>query len=563
MGGGRNCTLIRVAREPISKWTCKCGRGYWDSGKQKEVLGGPIGRGEAATRAEYEAHKRGCVTCRDQAEEDDWNSLRRGQQRPLEPVCTVERRHTDRQARRERWEASLESQDYGEVVAEQPAQVETRRHVSPDGISPFTHSQRGYSDSGLTGTDFSRHGEAPFFTLFPQEDTVQRTITTPYQPSAERPQDVRFPPRHTDTFRRDSKDDQRRGSFAGGRRDSNVDSRDRTIIREISRHREPSIKPQMLPAHSSRLSTLARRFVELGLGHYSEYTRFISDNPKILAQSEIEALVAEALIAEKAGQSTMAQTCIHQALLLRECKNLGLREAVDFIRKLEASDGKANDTFFRDVKKVYISIQEQARKSLLQDQTVAPEPYSRKMPIISQATDNTNPQDPSAYSQSPPGNTQAQTQVTRNRDGQLVYTDDQGRILRPATSRHDPDLRRSIVNPAQTTMQHYRGAPSESYGRNQPTISQTAERTAYMSSTTSREVPDFQWESRYPGEDISGGMVGLQINTDARSDDQFTRAEVEKEVIDRLRRSGRPTISKQELERLIDEQIKWHVRQKR
>src|SRR2546421_7712864 len=132
MGGGRNCTLVPVVGEPISKWTCKCGRGYWDSGKQQEVLGGPIGRGEAATRAEYEVHKKGCATCRKQAELDDWNSLHGVQRQPLEPVCTVERRSTARYVRREGWEASTESQKYGDLGAEQPAKVDTRRHVPRD-----------------------------------------------------------------------------------------------------------------------------------------------------------------------------------------------------------------------------------------------------------------------------------------------------------------------------------------------------------------------------------------------------------------------------------------------
>jgi hypothetical protein len=558
MGGGRNCTLVPVDGEPISKWTCKCRRGYWDSGKQQEVLGGPIGRGEAATRTEYEAHKSGCATCRDQAKRDDWNSLRGGEQRPVEPVCTVDRRYTGRHARREGWEASLESQHYGDLSAEQPA----RRHVSRDRMSSPTHSQWSYSDSGSRGTDFSGRGEAPFYTLFPQEDTAQRTVTAPYPPSVERPQDVRVPPRRPDTLRRDSTDEQRRGSVTSGRRGSNTDSRDRAIIQDTSRHREPSIKSQTLPAQSPGLSKLARRFVDLGLGRYSEYANFISDNPEIVAQSEINALVAEALIAEKAGQSTMAQTCIHQAKFLRECENLGLREIYNFTRKLEARDGKARDTFVRDVKDSYISIREQAKQSLQQDRTVASEPYGRKGPIISQATDITKLQEPSRYSQSPPRTTQAQTQVARDREGGRVYIDDQGRALRPGTIRHDSAGRRSVINPGQTATQQYRGATEEPHGRNQPTISQTADRTAYMASTTSQEAQDFQRESRYPSEDVSGGMARLQINPDARSDDQDIRAKAKKEVLDRLRRSGQTAISKQELERLIDEQLKRFARQK-
>jgi hypothetical protein len=558
MGGGRNCTLVRIAGEPISKWTCKCGRGYWDSGKQKEVLGGPIGRGEAATRAEYEAHKKDCATCRNQAEVDDYNSLRGGPPWSLEPVCTVERRFAARQVRRESWEASAESQKNDDLDAEQSGRVDTRRHVPRDRVSPPTDSQRMYSDPRPRGTYFSGHGETPLYRLFPEEDTAQRPITTPYQPSTERLQDVRVPPRRADTHRRDSEDDQNRGSVAQDRRNSGVDSRDRAIIQDISRHRESTTKAQMPPSQSSRLSTLARHFVELGLGRYSECARFISENPKLVARSEIDALVAEASIAERASQSTTAQTYIHQALLLRKCQNLGLRGFDEFIWELER-DSKAKGAFVRDVKAVYSSIQEQARKSLPQSQTAASEPYNRKAPIISQATGHTDPQGPSAYTQSLPEPTKAQTQVSRDRDGRLFYTDDQGRVLRPASSRHDPDRRRSLINPDQTTTQQYR----ESYGRSLPIVSQTTERIAHVASRTSREVADSQRESPRGSEDISGGMARLQINTDTRGDDQITRVDAENEIMDRLRRSGRSHPTRQELERLVDEYINRFAGRKR
>ena len=559
MGGGRNCTLVAVAGEPISKWTCKCRRGYWDSGKQEEVLGGPIGRGEAATRAEYEAHKSACSTCRDQAEEDDWNSLSRRPQRPLEPVCSVERRFTDQHARRERGDASLESQVHGGLGPGQPAQAETRRHVPRDRMSPSPPSQSSFSDSGYS----SRHGDAPFFTLFPQEDVAHRTITTPYQPLAERPQDAQVPSRRGDFLRRNSQDDQHRGSVAGGQQYVKVDSRDRATTQNVGRHRDSGTKTQMPPPQSRRLSSLAQRFVDLGLGHYSEYAHFISDYPEIAEKREIDSMIAEASFAERAGQSTLAQTCIHQALLLRECNTLGLRGAVDFIRKLEARDGRAKEDFVRDVKKVYSAIQEQVRKSLQQDQSVASESYGRKAPTVSQVTDSTDPQAPSAYGQNPPRSTHAQTQVTRDRDRRLSYIDDRGREVRPASRGHDPGRYRAVVSSAQTTPQQYRGATPESFDRKQPTISQTAERAGHIAPAISRDTPDIQRESRHPIQDVSGAMARVQINTGARGDKQPTRADAEKEVLDRLRRAGNTAIPKRELERLTDEQLRRFVDQKR
>lgn len=586
MGGGRNCTLIRVAGEPISKWTCKCRRGYWDSGKQKEVLGGPIGRGEAATRAEYEAHKEGCATCRKQAEEDDWNSLYRGQLAPLEAVCNVERRRRNRHDRRDGGQVSLESQGSVDWGTEQPAQVETGRHVSRDRILPSTHSQPSYSDSRPRGSSLSGHEEAPLFTLFPREDAAQRTVIAGHQPSAERPLEGRAPPKHAEPLRRDSQDEQRRGSFAHRRRDSNVDPREPAVIQDISRHHEPSKKPHIGPGHSSRLTSLARHFVDLGLGRYAEYARFISEHPTIVAQSEIDALVAEALIAEKAGESGMAQKCIHQAMLLQECKTLGQRETMEFIRNLGVRGDTAIVTFVEKVKRAYSSIQEKATRGLQQDRALPPESYGGQVPVSYPTTDNTNPQDPAAYSPSQPRTMQAQTQASRDRDVRRVYSanqgrivppatsrddrdvrrvcrDDQGRTVQPATSRSDPERRRSVIGPAQTTTQQYRAAAEDSYGRTRPTVPRTAERTPLVAPTTSREVLDFQRESPYPSEDVSSGMARLQIETDARAEGQPTRAEAEADVIDRLRRTGRTVSSRQELERLVDDQLRRYVPQKR
>jgi hypothetical protein len=181
---------------------------------------------------------------------------------------------------------------------------------------------------------------------------------------------------------------------------------------------------------------------------------------------------------------------------------------------------------------------------------------------------------------------QAQTQVSRDRDVRRVYSANQGRIVQPATSRNDPDVRRvyrddqgrtvqpatgrsdpdrrrSVIGPAQTTTQQYRGAKEDSYGRTKPTVPRTAERTPFVASTTSREVPDFQRESPYPSEDVSSGMARLQIETDARTESQLTRAEAEADVIDRLRRTGRTASSRQELERLIDDQLQRYLPQKR
>jgi hypothetical protein len=144
----------------------------------------------------------------------------------------------------------------------------------------------------------------------------------------------------------------------------------------------------------SQLSPLAHDFVSIGLGNYLESFDFISKNSGIVAQSHIDALVSEALAATKAGQSTRSQTCIHQALLLRHCKAVGPNNISTFFRNLIAGDVKTKENLLNNVKKVYGTIQEKAAKA----------PY--------------------------------QTLVVRGPGRRTYYTNPEGNLLQPASSRH-------------------------------------------------------------------------------------------------------------------------------
>ena len=204
------------------------------------------------------------------------------------------------------------------------------------------------------------------------------------------------------------------------------------------------------PAQSSQLSSLAHSFASLGLGSNSASAHFISKNPGILAKSEMDALIAEASIAEKAGESTKAQTCIYQALLLREC--LKFPDHIgSFFSKLTAKDGRAKDAFVKDVKKVYTEIQEQIERTTQRNPGNTSEFYDRKGPVISQSAERTNLRDVSVDDQIPLGTTQSQTPVARGPDGRLFYADQQGNLLRPASRRHDSDHHRSFRGPVETT----------------------------------------------------------------------------------------------------------------
>jgi hypothetical protein len=205
-----------------------------------------------------------------------------------------------------------------------------------------------------------------------------------------------------------------------------------------------------LPAPLSQLSPLARDLVDIGLGKYRESMDFISDNPSILAQSEIDALIAEALTAEKASQPTRSQTCVYQALLLKECIKAGRDNIGPFFRNLAARDSKTKESFVKDVRKVYISIQERAARVPPQNQEPTSGPQGRRLPLISQPANESVSQNPSTHTQGPKEPTQRHTPVTQAPDERLYYTDPEGNLLRPAGSqRHDREHYGSLTTPAE------------------------------------------------------------------------------------------------------------------
>jgi Cdc37 Hsp90 binding domain len=235
----------------------------------------------------------------------------------------------------------------------------------------------------------------------------------------------------------------------------------RSVSQQLSRSPDSRDLPERpIQAQSSRLSALARSFVDLGLGNYLECSHFIANNPKILTQSENEALMAEASIAERAGQSTKAQICIHQALLLRKCNEVGLKNNSSFFRELNAKDSRTRESFVMDVKKVYGSIQKQIGRASEQRQGPNPEPQSRKSAVIVQSIEGTVSQNSYGYTQNSEENIQYREEVGLGRDGKAYHKDVQGNLSLPANSRHDPERHRSRSDPAQLNGSA-QGAPGE------------------------------------------------------------------------------------------------------
>ena len=231
-----------------------------------------------------------------------------------------------------------------------------------------------------------------------------------------------------------------------------------TTERTVSQNPYAPTPRPLEPTQKPQLSSLAQSFASLGLGEYLKSLHFISDNPNIIAKSEIDALIANASFlisnassAEKAEQSAMARTCIHQAVLLKACKDASSNGISSFFQDLTATDGRAEETLMKDVQKVYESIQEQGRHTGQQSLGPDSEPRDRKLPVVLQTTERTVSQNPYARTPRPPETTKSQTPVIRDRERRPFYTDNQGNVLRPASSRHDPDCQRPVSEPAEIT----------------------------------------------------------------------------------------------------------------
>jgi cell division cycle protein 37 len=77
---------------------------------------------------------------------------------------------------------------------------------------------------------------------------------------------------------------------------------------------------------------LGKRFSQIKIGEYHKCLRFISENPDVVAEKETDGLLIEAFNSQMAGKDAYAKQCVHQALLLQYCRQLG-RDGVSLFFK--------------------------------------------------------------------------------------------------------------------------------------------------------------------------------------------------------------------------------------
>lgn len=64
-------------------------------------------------------------------------------------------------------------------------------------------------------------------------------------------------------------------------------------------------------------------FAKIKVGDYRKCLEFITHNPNVVAEKEENGLLIEAFNSQIAGKDEYAQQCVHQALLLQYCRQLG------------------------------------------------------------------------------------------------------------------------------------------------------------------------------------------------------------------------------------------------
>ena len=115
-------------------------------------------------------------------------------------------------------------------------------------------------------------------------------------------------------------------------------------------------------------SPLAKRFGKIKLGDYRTSLQFISSNPSVLAEKETDGLLVEAFNAQSDGKSDYARQCVHQALLLQYCRQLGKDGVGLFFKRVTTPGHQAQKLFQDDVNSTYARIRTRTKELAEQQQ---------------------------------------------------------------------------------------------------------------------------------------------------------------------------------------------------
>ncbi|KAG9966757.1 Hsp90 co-chaperone Cdc37, partial [Aureobasidium melanogenum] len=109
-------------------------------------------------------------------------------------------------------------------------------------------------------------------------------------------------------------------------------------------------------------SPLAKRFAKIKYGDYRSSLEFISNNPSVLGEKETDGLLVEAFNAQSDGKDDYARQCVHQALLLQYCRQLGRDGVQLFFKRVTTQGHQAQKLFMDDVNSTYARIRSRTRE---------------------------------------------------------------------------------------------------------------------------------------------------------------------------------------------------------
>ena len=108
-------------------------------------------------------------------------------------------------------------------------------------------------------------------------------------------------------------------------------------------------------------SPSAKRFAKFAFGDYAGSLEYIGRNPGILNEKETDGLLVEAFNAQSNAESQKTQEeyarqCVHQALLLQYCRQLGKDGVGLFFKRIQTPGHQARKLFLDDVNSTYARI---------------------------------------------------------------------------------------------------------------------------------------------------------------------------------------------------------------
>lgn len=106
---------------------------------------------------------------------------------------------------------------------------------------------------------------------------------------------------------------------------------------------------------------LGREFAKIKIGDYRQCMEYVSRNPAVVAERETDGLLIEAFNAQIEGKDEYAKQCVHQALLLQYCRQLGRDGVALFFKRITTPNHQAQKVFHEDVSTTYLRIRERAR----------------------------------------------------------------------------------------------------------------------------------------------------------------------------------------------------------